>query len=133
MQSLTARAAGAQMLRPISPPPLPQTPVDSEQAFPSPSTPNPKPLPPWPPSTTGRTARWTPLRPPLPRRALLRRRPRLPPPLPRSPPRRRQHAAAQPVALGHGRRVRIPVPELLPVPRQAQEQDRGRAAAAQPV
>lgn len=54
-------------------------------------------------------------------------------PLQRRPPRRRQHAAAQPVALGHGRRVRLPVPELLPVPRQAQDQDGGRAQPAQAV
>jgi len=44
-------------------------------------------------------------------------------PLPGRPPRRRQYAAPQPVALGHGRRVRLPVPELLSVPRQDEEQD----------
>uniref|UniRef100_A0A0A9EY80 Uncharacterized protein n=1 Tax=Arundo donax TaxID=35708 RepID=A0A0A9EY80_ARUDO len=35
--------------------------------------------------------------------------------------------------MGHGRRVRLPIPELLPVPRQAQEQDRRRAQPAQAV
>lgn len=54
-------------------------------------------------------------------------------PLPGRPPRRRQHAVAQSVAVGYGRRVRLPVSVLLSVPRKDEEQDRGRDRAASPV
>jgi len=54
-------------------------------------------------------------------------------PFPGGPPRRRKHAAPQPVAVGHGRRVRLPVPELLPIPCQDEEQDRTGDRAIAPV
>mmetsp|Transcript_8860 Transcript_8860/g.29321 ORF Transcript_8860/g.29321 Transcript_8860/m.29321 type:complete len:274 (-) Transcript_8860:153-974(-) len=49
----------------------------------------------------------------------------------RVPPWQREHGAAQPVAVGHGGRVHLPVPVILPVPLQARDEEPGGDCDAQ--